>query len=127
MFLFSLATRTGKYMLKVKLGDIPFSLALLFVPLSHLSSEDSSFAKLFLVLELSCSFLVSLIPWALCVVLLLATLDLQLLVRAPCSSRVEVQLICSRFRICFVVAVGAPGIFLRLSFFTCGSGCRSKA
>ena len=34
-------------MLRIKLGDVPFSLALLFVPLLHLSSKDSLFVKLF--------------------------------------------------------------------------------
>ena len=96
-------------MQRVKLGDVPFSLALLFVPLSHLSSEDSLFGKFF------------------CAVLLLATCILQLLVGAPCSGRVGVLHLCSWFCIGSVVAVGAPRIVLRLSFFTCRSGYRSKA
>ena len=64
-------------MQRVKLGDVPFSLALLFAPLPHLSSKGSVPAKLF------------------CASLLLAIRILHPLVGAPCGDRAGVLLLCS--------------------------------
>ena len=59
VFLFSLATRTGEFMQKVELENVSFSLVLLVVSVSQLSSKDLLFVALICVLNLLQLFHVS--------------------------------------------------------------------